>query len=111
VADGGRQGFKAARRAHPGTTRSAGEVEDRRSAASILVGGMTTRRRRPRWRRTADKRDELAPLPVPPVRTTPFAMPNYYVDQDQCPLWVKSKHIAAQSSCPLYPRKQTLPSK
>jgi hypothetical protein len=25
-----------------------------------------------------------------------------------CPLWVKNRHFATQSRCPLYPRKRTL---
>src|SRR5262245_2015701 len=26
----------------------------------------------------------------------------------RCPLWVKSRHSAVQSSCPVFPRKQTI---
>ena len=35
-----------------------------------LVGLLCTRSKRPRSRRTAEKRDELAPLHVPTARTT-----------------------------------------
>ena len=44
---------------------------------------------------------------IAPGRTTPFAMLNYYADQGQCPLWVKSGHLQCKTSCPLYPRKRT----
>ena len=29
------------------------------------------------------------------------------VDACTCPLWVKSRHLRCNNSCPLYPRKQT----
>ena len=40
------------------------------------LGLLRARRKRPRCRRTAEKRDELAPSHVSPVRTTPRAMPK-----------------------------------
>ena len=44
----------------------------------------------PAWLSSSD-------LPVPAQTST----------SGQCPLWVKSRHSAAQSRCPLYPRKRT----
>src|SRR5262249_27698971 len=29
------------------------------------------------------------------------------INAPSCPLWVKSRHFAVQSRCPLYPRKRT----
>jgi hypothetical protein len=39
---------------------------------SHALGLLGAYRKRPRSRRTAEKSDELAPLHVPPVRTTPI---------------------------------------
>src|SRR5262245_34281737 len=33
--------------------------------------------------------------------------PLFMHRQQQCPLWVKSRHLRCKRACPLYPRKQT----
>jgi hypothetical protein len=36
-----------------------------------------------------------------------IARENIEVCRSECPLWVKSRHFAVQTTCPLYPRKRT----
>src|SRR4029450_3931728 len=47
-------------------------------------------------------------LPLPIMQATQAAksldLGDSYISE--CPLWVKSGHFSAQSSCPLYPRKR-----
>ena len=57
-----------------------------RADPPTALGLLCVRHERPCGRRTTEKRNEIAPLHVPPVRTTPCAMLNYYFDQGQCPL-------------------------
>ena len=40
-------------------------------------------------------------------RTRGTSLPGQFPASDQCPFWVKSGHLAATNSCPLYPQKRT----
>jgi hypothetical protein len=62
------------------------------------------RRERPCRNRTGEKRYELSPSHClcPSLRNkTPYQM------EMACPLWVKSRHHALKSRCPLYPQQRT----
>ena len=70
---------------------------------------LRTRRKRPRGRRTAEKRDELAPSHCRPrgSRQASYRRNIALEGDGRCPLWVKSRHVQRKKSCPLYPRKRT----
>ena len=68
---------------------------------------LRTRGERP-CRHAAKKRDELAPSHCPPrLRTGQRIVSNQHTEiGSPCPLWVKSRHLRCNKSCPLCPRKQ-----
>src|SRR5262245_1146216 len=63
---------------------------------------LCSRHKRPSNRCAAEKPDEIAPLHVPSVRTTPYCNALAFCDP-QCPLWVKSRHVRRKTAslCPL----------
>ena len=101
----------ATRPALPGSSARHDEHAD----APHPLGLLRTRRERPRRRRAAEKRDELAPARASPrlwqgnvaVRTSIlkyrcFASQRAPVQRPaRCPLWVKSGHVRCNGACPL----------